>query len=81
MKDGMMHMVKEDKLPVAAGKTVVLKRGGLHIMFIKPKKVHKNGDKIEVTFKLSNKQNQKVVFPVKKAAMTMDHSKHKHMNH
>ena len=77
MHDGMMHMVKQEKLVVPANGSVTLKPGSLHVMFIKPKKAHQAGDTITASFDLSNKQTLTVPFKVKKREM----QQHDHMHH
>ena len=77
MHDGMMHMVKQEKLVIPAHDSVTLKPGGLHVMFIKPKKTHHAGDTITASFELSNKQTLTVPFQVKKREM----QQHDHMHH
>ncbi len=54
MQDGVMKMRElADGLPIPAGKTVVLKPGGYHIMFMQLKAPLVEGKTVEVTLKFA----------------------------
>lgn len=79
-QDGMMRMIKQDKLVIPAGKQVDLAPGGLHMMLMKPKHPIKNGDKLPVTFQLDNGETAEVNFVVKARSMQTQHNGMQH-NH
>lgn len=60
--DGQMQRVKS--LPVPAGGTLRLSRGGNHIMFLKPEHKPVKGEKVRVTLHFSKSGNVKVSMPV-----------------
>lgn len=72
-KDGMMHMVKQEKLPIPAGQTVSLQQGGMHIMLMKPRRAIKAGETLQVTFELSNGSSITVPFAVKATGTQGNH--------
>jgi copper(I)-binding protein len=81
VKDGMMHMMKQDSIEIPAGGKVMLQPGGYHLMLMKPKHALKAGDKVSFTLKFNDGSRSDVNAPVKKATggmdMNMDHS-HSH---
>lgn len=77
-RDGMMTMVKQDTLPIAAKGQVELKAGGLHLMLIGPKKSFRNGSVIPLNIKLNNKEILKLKLAVKKDSATTHHHNHEH---
>jgi len=77
-KDGMMHMVKQDQLPIPAGQQVALQPGGMHLMLIQPKRTIKAGETLQVTFELSDGSSVTVPFTVKVRAMQGDHMQMQH---
>lgn len=52
-KDGMKGMRHVDEIEILAGQSLSLKPGAYHVMLFKPQSV-KEGDKVAVTFVLSN---------------------------
>lgn len=52
MDDGVMVMRQVENIPLPKGKTVELKPGGLHIMFIGLKQPIKAGDKVPVALRV-----------------------------
>jgi copper(I)-binding protein len=75
---GMMRMVKQEQLPIPAATTVKLEPGGMHVMFMKPKRVIKAGETLPVVFTLSNGETVQVSFTVRKHAMPAQHQHHNH---
>jgi len=59
-----MHQV-QGGLPIAAGKTVVLKPGGYHLMFIRPTERWVAGDKVKTTLIFQNAGRVEVLFDVR----------------
>ncbi|MCL6714160.1 copper chaperone PCu(A)C [Pseudoxanthomonas sp. z9] len=66
--DGVNKMRELETLPVAAGKSVEFKPGGLHLMLYKPYAPVKEGDKPVITLKLKDGRSLPVTFEVRKAA-------------
>lgn len=63
--DGVMKMRKlPDGIPVPAGKTIELKSGGLHVMFMDVKAPFKDGDKVPATLHFEKAGDVKVEFQV-----------------
>lgn len=66
MEDGVMKMRKvEGGLPIAAGETVVLKKGGLHLMFMRMKEPVKAGETRTVVLEFENSGKKEITFQVK----------------
>lgn len=66
--DGVNKMRELETLPVAAGKSVEFKPGGLHLMLYKPYAPMKEGDKPVITLKLKDGRSLPVTFEVRKTA-------------
>ncbi len=85
MKDGMMSMHKVDKIDLPAGKMVMLKPGGLHVMLMGLKQDLKPGDNVSLTLVFSDGSKKQLEVPVRKIQMMMkkqDAKQHnKHMHH
>jgi copper(I)-binding protein len=63
--DGVMKMRQlKDGIPVPAGKTVELKKGGLHVMFMDVKTPFKEGDKVPAVLHFEKAGDVKVEFEV-----------------
>lgn len=78
VKDGMTTMQSVDQLTVPSGKTAEFKPGGLHIMLMGAKQIHKAGETIPLTFKLADGTEINFEAKVLKASnmhKTHDHSK------
>lgn len=65
-KDGMMHMEKQDRLKLPAGKTTSLEPGGFHMMLFNPEKWYQAGSKIKLNITLDNKNSFTIIVPVTK---------------
>lgn len=63
---GVVSMQKIDNIKVAAGQSVELKSGGLHVMLLDLKKDLKEGDKVDVIINTKEAGAQKVSAIVKK---------------
>ena len=63
-KDGMMHMEKQDKLTLVAGKTTSLEPGGFHVMLFNPKKWYQAGSKLTLNITLDTKKMFTINIPV-----------------
>jgi periplasmic copper chaperone A len=64
MKGDVMEMRQIDAIELPAGKTVELKSGGLHLMFIGVKQPLALGSKVPVTLKFEKAGEVKVDFNV-----------------
>ena len=63
--DGVMKMRQlKDGIPVPAGQTVELKKGGLHVMFMDVKTPFKEGDKVPAVLHFEKAGEVKVEFEV-----------------
>lgn len=63
--DGVMKMRQlKDGIPVPAGKTVELKKGGLHVMFMDVKTPFKEGDKVPAVLHFQKAGDVNVEFQV-----------------
>ena len=65
-KNGMMSMVEQKQLTIPAGKVISLLPGEIHIMLIGPRKIFRDGDRLQLTLELDNGQQQTVSVPVRK---------------
>jgi len=62
---GMMRMVElEDGIPLPAGETVMLQRGGLHVMFLGLTRALNQGDDVVVTLEFEHAEPLTVTIPV-----------------
>lgn len=79
-ENGVMRMVEvKDGIPLPAGKTQELKRGGYHIMFFGLKKLLNVGDKFTMTLKYRDHAPKEVLFTVR--PMTNQPQHHDHHDH
>ncbi len=63
--EGVMQMVHlEDGIPLPAGETVLLERGGLHVMFLGLRQPLEQGDEITVTLEFEQAEPLTVTIPV-----------------
>jgi copper(I)-binding protein len=63
--DGMMQMIHlEDGIPLPAGQTVLLERGGLHVMFLGLRQALNTGDEITLTLEFDTAEPLTVTVPV-----------------
>lgn len=63
--EGVMQMVKlDDGIALPAGETVLLKRGGLHVMFLGLRQPLAHGDNIEVTLEFEHAAPLTLTIPV-----------------
>ncbi len=67
-ENGVSRMREVAALPVAPGKAVELKPGGLHLMLHGPYQPLAEGDKPVITLKLADGRTLPVVFEVRKSA-------------
>ncbi len=81
MADGMMKMIQQEKMPIAAHGSLVLKPGSWHVMLIGPEKVPVEGEKVGLTLVLSDGSEQEVTATVRKGKMMMKGGHHKMMRH
>lgn len=65
MSDGMMHMVRQDKLVIPANGQINLEPGDLHVMFINKSRNFRMGDHISLTIKYEQ-GSQTIKVPVRK---------------
>lgn len=78
--DGMMKMIQQKNMPIAAHSNLVLKPGSWHVMLIGPEKVPAEGDSVELTLIFDNGTEQTVTANVRKGKM-MKGGHQKHMMH
>jgi len=71
MEGGMMKMRQVPKIDLPAGKTVMLKPGGFHVMLIGLKQDLMPGQTVELTLKFDDGSSTHVSAPVKKLQMKM----------
>jgi len=64
--NGVMRMRKTDKIDLPSGKKVMLKPGGLHVMFIGLKRDLNVGDKVDVTLEFSDGSSKSITAPIHK---------------
>ncbi|UWF66633.1 MULTISPECIES: DUF1775 domain-containing protein [unclassified Brucella] len=78
MQDQIMKMRKlEGGLDLPAGKTMQLKSGGYHLMFIEPEHPYEEGETVPVTLEFKKAGKVEINFPVTaKKGQTKDHSEH-----
>ena len=81
MSDGMMSMIKIDKIDLPASKTVMLEPNGLHIMLIGLVSDLKDGDKTALTLVFKDGSKKAVEVPVRKIMMKMEKQKGMDHNH
>ncbi|MBC8519319.1 MAG: copper chaperone PCu(A)C [Gammaproteobacteria bacterium] len=81
MADGMMKMVQQQNIPVAAHSSTVLKPGSWHIMMIGPKKVPSAGEQVRLTLVFSDGSEQMVMAGVRRGGMMMKDGGHQMMRH
>ncbi len=79
MADGMMKMIQQKNMPIAAHSNLVLKPGSWHVMLIDPEKVPVEGDSVELTLVFDNGTEQQVTAKVRKGKMMK--GDHKMMHH
>ena len=77
MKGDVMEMRQIDAIELPAGKTVELKPGGLHVMFIGLKQPLALGSKVPVTLKFERAGEIKVEFDVTSRPPSPGHGSHK----
>jgi len=77
MKDGVMKMIPQQVIPVAAGSNTILKPGSWHIMLIKPVEVPAIGDMVELTLVFDDGVEKTIRAHVRKG-MKMMGSGHDH---
>jgi copper(I)-binding protein len=70
MQNGMMMMQPEGPLDLDAGKSIVLKPGGMHIMLMNLVKPLKAGDAFQATLTFEHAGPVTVTVPVEKAGAT-----------
>lgn len=77
VEDGVMRMRQLDNgIELPAGEMVMLKPGGLHVMFIGVSKAVSEGDEVVLTLEFANGEQQTITAPVKSVMNNMDHSGH-----
>ncbi|MCR9068424.1 MAG: copper chaperone PCu(A)C [Rhodobacteraceae bacterium] len=75
---GVMRMVEiEDGIELPAGETVLLERGGLHVMFMGLNETLEHGDEVEVTFTFETADPVTMMIPVDLERMP-EHGGHGH---
>ncbi len=77
MVDGVMKMMQQESIPVAAHSSTLLEPGSWHIMLVKPAEVPKPGDSVDLVLLLNDGSEHKVTATVRKG-MKMMEGKHEH---
>lgn len=75
---GMMHMMPQDKVPVAPGESVAFEPGGYHLMLTTPKRTLRAGDSITLRLVFDNGETVSVDAPVRKGAAGHRHEHRRH---
>ncbi len=65
--DGVAKMLPQDNLQIAPGKTLVLKPGSYHLMFINPHRRLTDGESANITLTLQNGTQLEFSAPIKKS--------------
>ena len=68
-QDGMMKMIKQDFMPIAANGALTLKPGSWHVMLIGPETVPGLGQQVPITLYFDNDTKQVVNAVVRKGMM------------
>jgi len=79
--EGVASMKKVDNAEIAPGKSIELKPGGMHLMFIGLKAPLKEGETLKAKLKFKNAGDVDVEFPVKAAGGSASEGHHGHMHH
>lgn len=74
--DGMMKMVRQDFMPIAAHNQLTLKPGSWHVMLIDPEKVPSMGEVVNIQLNFDNGMQKNIDAKVRKGKM-MHHNMHK----
>jgi len=77
MVDDVMKMIPQEKIPVGAHDTTVLKPGSWHVMLIGPKSVPQKGEKVGITLMFDDGSEHSVEAVVRPGKMHMQAQKHK----
>ncbi len=81
MEGGMARMVRQGSIEVPSHGQLEFKPGDFHLMLMKPKRVLKAGEKVDITLKFKDGSSLPVTFEVRGGMGTpMDHGK-MHHNH
>lgn len=76
MADGVMKMMPQESIPVAAHSSTELKPGSWHIMLIGPQRVPNMGEMVELILILSDGSEQVVMAIVRQGKKMMEGHKH-----
>lgn len=63
--DGMMHMTPVEAASVGAGDSLVMKSGGMHLMFIRLHNTLAAGDSIPLTIHFTDRESVSISIPVR----------------
>lgn len=66
MQDGMMRMEQIENLIIAAGETVELKPGGIHLMLMQPAQPTRPGEVHRITIEFDDGSSQDLILTVRK---------------
>ena len=78
MVGDVMKMVPQEKIPLPAHQSTMLKPGSWHVMLMSPKKVPSLGEKLKITLVFDDGFEQTVEAVVRKGEMKMHQHEHKH---
>jgi copper(I)-binding protein len=65
-KEGMTHMNHAKKIEIKAGTTLQFSQSGFHLMLMNPKKIIKQGDKIQILLEFGDGRVLAIDFTVRK---------------
>ena len=77
---GVMRMIKQDFMPIAANNQLNIKPGSWHIMLIGPDSVPSEGQSVTLMLNFDN-GTSKTVHALVKKGVKMQHQHNKHMGH
>lgn len=78
IEDGVSRMRELHLIEMAPGKEIKFAPGGMHLMLMQPRRAVAAGDRIEITFLLSDGQRVPAIFEVQAADSASDEQQHDH---
>lgn len=81
MEGGMARMVRQESIEIPANGKLEFKPGDYHLMLMKPKRVLKVGEKVEVTLKFKDGSRLQATFEVRAGTAMGNHQHSMHHGH
>lgn len=78
IEDGVSRMRELHLFEMSPGKEITFAPGGMHLMLMEPRRPVAAGDKIEITFLLSDGQRVPAIFDVQAADAASGEHEHRH---